>query len=80
MSKIKYYLSKFNERIKKIFSYNRIKKYGIRLAFLDLLIFFMHRNGGRFEHYLIRKKDLIVQRYLYNNFYYVIESIKNDSD
>lgn len=77
MSKIKYYWSQFNIRIKKIFSGYRLKKYGVRLALLDLLIFLMHRNGSRLEHYLIRKKDLIVQKYLYNNFNSIIDSIKS---
>ena len=77
VSKLKYYLSKFCDRIKKIFSYKRLKKYGIEMAFLDLCIFFMHRKGNRLEHFLIRKKDKIVQKYLYKNYYDVILKIKD---
>ena len=77
MKKIKYYCQKFIYRIFKIFSWNRIKKYGIHFAILDFLIFLMHRNNSKLEHLLIRRKDIIVQRYLYNKYSNILNEIKS---
>ena len=76
MTKIKYYIKKMKERLSHIFSIKRLKKYGMRIAILDCLIFFMHRNNSRLEHYLIRQKDLIVQKYLYKNYKNIISEIR----
>ena len=76
MCKIKYYFVKLNENIRKNFSYKRVKEYGFRMAFLDFLIFLMHRNDTRLEHWLIRKKDMIVQKYIYRKYPNIINEIR----
>ena len=76
MCRVKHYLRKFSKRIRKIFSNDRVKKYGIKLALLDFLIFLMHRKGSKLEHWLIRKKDIIVQEYIYKNYPDIINEAK----
>lgn len=80
MYKVRYYLKKLKTNINKCFSYERIKKYGIKISVLDFLIFLMHRNNSNFEHWLIRHKDLIVQKYIYVNYRNIISEIKGGSD
>ena len=76
MNKVKYYLKKIKENLNKIFSIKRIKRYGFNMAVIDFLIFLMHRNNSNLEHWLIRRKDLIVQKYLYKNYPQIIMKIR----
>lgn len=80
MLKIKYYIKKLNKRLSSIFSVKRLKKYGVRMAIIDFFIFIMHRNNSGFEHYLIRQKDLIVQKYIYKNYDNIINEIRMNCD
>lgn len=80
MFKLRLYFKKIKMRINNIFLAERIKKYGIRIAILDFFIFLMHRNNSNFQHWLIRQKDLIVQKYLYTEYANIIKEIKGGND
>lgn len=80
MFKIRNYIKRLEVRINKIFSKDRIKKYGIKFAILDFFIFLMHRNNSNLEHWLIRKKDLIVQKYLYTEYANIVMELKGGYD
>jgi hypothetical protein len=77
MLKINYYAKKVKTRFLSIFSIKRIKKFGVKMAILDFLIFLMHRNNSNIEHWLIRKKDIIVQNYIYNGYSNIIKEIRS---
>ena len=68
-------VDKIYGRLNRIFSKDRIEKFGIKLSLFDFFIFLMHRNNSRLEHFLIKKKDLIVQKYLYDNYKDFIEGL-----
>lgn len=75
MLQINYYIKKLKNRLSSIFSIKRLKKYGVRIAILDFFIFLNHRNNSGFEHWLIKQKDLIVQKYVYKNYKSIISKI-----
>lgn len=76
MKKIGYYISKFRERVKKIFSTGRIKKYGMSFAIYDFIIFLCHRSSSSFYLWIVRKKDKKTQNYLYENYKFIINQYK----
>jgi hypothetical protein len=76
MNKVYHYALQFKRNIFYTFSINRILKYGIRLAIYDFVNFLLHRSGGAFQHYNDRKRDEIVQKYLYKNYGDIIFRIK----
>lgn len=76
MGKIKLYITKFYRRVNTIFKITRIKKYGLKIALLDFFIFLMHRNDSDLEHFLIRKKDVLVQKYIYYHYEKLIKEYK----
>ena len=77
---IVYYIEKFKKNIAKNFSPTRIKKYGIRFSILEFSIFCLHRNNSKLERWLIKKKDLIVQKYIYENYANIIENVRENNE
>ena len=73
---VRYYVSKLVIALKEFCSFKRIQKYGILIAIYNFIIFICHRNNSKIQLWAERKKDLIVQKYLYKNYYYIIERYK----
>lgn len=76
LKKIKYYLRKVGSRLAEIFSKRRIKRFGFRIAFLDLVIYMCHRSASDFQLMIIRAKDRIVQKYIYKNYEGILEKYR----
>ena len=74
--KFKYFLGKFRDRTSEIFNRERLKKYGMRKAIFDFIVFLCHRSNSKLQLWAERKEDLIVQKYLYDNYNHVIERYK----
>lgn len=76
MKKILYYFKKLKEKTASIFSIERIKQFGFKIAILDFLIFLCHRSASDFQLMLIREKDKIVQKYIYRNYKDIVEKYR----
>lgn len=74
--KILYYCEKFRKKIAELFSKDRIAKFGIRKSIYDFIVFMCHRSNSRLQLWAERKKDMIVQDYLYKKYEYVIGKYK----
>lgn len=64
MKRIYKLLVTFIRRTKKIFKWSRIRKFGFYYTFLEFLILLCHRSNSKFEHFVTRKKDEKINRYL----------------
>lgn len=71
--KIVYYIGRFKEESKTIFLRKYIDKCGIRFCIYNFICFLCHRSDSRLQLWAERKKDMIVQTYLYEHYDYVIK-------
>lgn len=66
---IKNFLNNFQKKVRK----ERICKYGWNYIVLEVLVLLCHRRGTRFEHWVSRKRDVKVKKYLEKNYSYIID-------
>lgn len=77
LRKLMYYLGKLKTSLLQTFSLKRIRRFGIRIAILDFISFMCHRSSSRFQLAVIRAKDRIVQKYIYQNYADIIIKYKD---
>lgn len=78
MSRLKYYLTKLKDGLISIFSPYRIKRFGLKIAFLDFVIFMCHRSGSNFQLRVIRAKDKDVQKYIHANYESILKKYREE--
>lgn len=78
MNRLNYYLTKLKDGLISIFSPYRIKKFGLKMAFLDFVVFMCHRSGSNFQLMVIRTKDKDVQKYIHENYESILKKYREE--
>lgn len=79
MKKIGYYIGKLKRTLVTNFSRKRIKRFGIKIAVLDLISFLCHRSSSNFQLAVVRAKDRSVQKYIYRNYGNILKKYREES-
>lgn len=66
---IKNFLINLRKKVRK----ERICKYGLKYIVLEVLVLICHRRGTSFEHWVSRKKDIMIKDYLEKKYSHVID-------